>query len=131
MFWMRNKKNSFPIRTLIWRPEYILGTRTCDPSIYSMKHPAFIVSSFMENSIGQMQVNLFIETLWKLKGSIPKCLQLVSATLYATCDFQKCGILTSVDSDEPVQSPFKLRNSNWCSVSSLSVIKYSSVKQRL
>ena len=28
-----------------------------------------------------------------------------------TCDFQQCGILTSVDSDEPVQSPFKRRNS--------------------
>ena len=25
------------------------------------------------------------------------------------CDFQQCGILTSVDSDEPVQPPFKLR----------------------
>ena len=29
----------------------------------------------------------------------------------ATCDFQKCGILTSVDSDEPVQPHFKLRRS--------------------
>ena len=29
-----------------------------------------------------------------------------------TCDFQQCGILTSVDSDEPVQPVFKLRNSN-------------------
>ena len=28
-----------------------------------------------------------------------------------TCDFQQCGILTSVDSDEPVQPPFKLRSS--------------------
>ena len=28
-----------------------------------------------------------------------------------TCDFQQCGILTSVDSDEPVQHPFKLINS--------------------
>ena len=28
-----------------------------------------------------------------------------------TCDFQQCGILTSVDSDEPVQHPLKLRNS--------------------
>ena len=37
----------------------------------------------------------------------------------ATRDFQQCGILTSVDSDEPVQSPLKLRNSKWCSVSSL------------
>ena len=30
----------------------------------------------------------------------------------ATCDFQQCGILTSVDSDEHVQCPFKPRNSN-------------------
>ena len=35
--------------------------------------------------------------------------------LAVTCDFQQCGILTrlesSVDSDEHVQPPFKLRNS--------------------
>ena len=37
----------------------------------------------------------------------------------ATCDFQQCGILTSVGSDEPVQPPFELRNSKYCSVSSL------------
>ena len=43
-----------------------------------------------------------------------------------TCDFQQCGILTSVDSDRPVQPPFKLRNSKWRSVSSLTVIEYSS-----
>ena len=29
----------------------------------------------------------------------------------ATCDFKKCGILTCVDSDEPLHSPFKLGNS--------------------
>ena len=29
-----------------------------------------------------------------------------------TRDFQQCGILTSVHSDVPVQSPFQLRNSN-------------------
>ena len=29
-----------------------------------------------------------------------------------TCDFQQCGILTSVDSDEPVQPPFKLETPN-------------------
>ena len=28
-------------------------------------------------------------------------------------DFQQCGVLTSVDSEEPVQPPFKLRNSKW------------------
>ena len=44
----------------------------------------------------------------------------------ATCDFQRCGILTSVDSDEAVQPPSMLRNSKWCSVSSLTLIEYSS-----
>ena len=41
----------------------------------------------------------------------------------ATCDFQQCGILTSVDSYAPVLPPFKLRNSKWCGVSSLTVIQ--------
>ena len=39
----------------------------------------------------------------------------------ATCEYQEYGILTSVDSDEPVQPPFKPRNSKCCSVSSLTV----------
>ena len=39
--------------------------------------------------------------------------------------------LTSVDSDEPVQPPFRLRNSKWCSISSLTFIEYSSDKKRL
>ena len=43
-----------------------------------------------------------------------------------TCDFQQCGILTSVDSDEPVQPPVKLRNSKCFSVISLTVIEHSS-----
>ena len=42
------------------------------------------------------------------------------------CDFEQCGILTSVDLDEPVQPPLKLRNSKWCSVTSLTLIEYSS-----
>ena len=41
-------------------------------------------------------------------------------------DFQQCGILTSVDSEEPLQPPLKLRNSKRCSVSSLTAIEYSS-----
>ena len=43
----------------------------------------------------------------------------------ATCDFQQCGIFTSVDSDEPVKAPVKLTNSKCCSVSSLTGIEYS------
>ena len=42
-----------------------------------------------------------------------------------THDFQQCGILTSVDSDKPVQPPFILRNFKCCSVSSLTVKEYS------
>ena len=39
--------------------------------------------------------------------------------------------LTSVDADEPLRPPFRLRNSKWCSVSSLTIIEYSNDKQRL
>ena len=46
-------------------------------------------------------------------------------------DFQQFAILTSVDSDEPLQPAFKLRNSKWCSVSSWTIIEYSSDLQRL
>ena len=43
-----------------------------------------------------------------------------------TRDFQQFGIMTSVDSDEPVQSPVRLRNSKLRSFSSFTVIEYSS-----
>ena len=46
-------------------------------------------------------------------------------------DFQQFDILTSVDSDEPLQPPVKLRYSEWFSVSSLTIIEYSSDQQRL
>ena len=42
------------------------------------------------------------------------------------CDFQQCDILICVDSDESLQPPFKLRNSKWYSVSSLTIIEYPS-----
>ena len=53
----------------------------------------------------------------------------VPSLLYASARSQyiinwaatQCGILTSVDSDEPVQPPFKLTNSKRCSVSSLTL----------
>ena len=49
----------------------------------------------------------------------------------AACDFQQCGILTCVDSDEPVQPPFLLRKSKCCSANSLTVIECSSDLERL
>ena len=58
----------------------------------------------------------------------PLLVQYISAV---TRDFQQCGILTSVGSDEPVQLPFRLRNLKWCSVSSLTLKGYSNDKQWL
>ena len=55
----------------------------------------------------------------------------ISVDWAVTCDFKQCSILTSLDSDEHVQPPFRLRNLKWCSVSSLTLIGYSSDKQRL
>ena len=46
-----------------------------------------------------------------------------NTTWATTCDFQQCGILTSVDSGEPVQPTFKLRKSKLCSDSSLTIIE--------
>ena len=66
------------------------------------------------------------DTIW---GSYTVC---IIVCLWAvSCDFQQCDILTSVDSDEPVQPPLKLRSSKWCSESSLTVVEYSSDWQRL
>ena len=43
--------------------------------------------------------------------NVPPCSLHKVLILAATYDFQQCGILTNVDSDEPVQPLFKLRNS--------------------
>ena len=45
--------------------------------------------------------------------------------LAVTCNFQQCGILTCVDSDQPVPPLFKFRDSKRYSVSSLTFIVYS------
>ena len=40
--------------------------------------------------------------------------------------FNNVAFFTSVDSDKPLQPPFRLRNSKWYSVSSFTIIEYSS-----
>ena len=47
-----------------------------------------------------------------------------------TRDYQH-GILTSVDSDESVQTPLKLRNSKLCSASSLTLKRLAKALIRL
>ena len=47
------------------------------------------------------------------------------------CDFQQCGILTSVDSDEPMHPPVKIRSSKCCLVCTFTVIEYSRLAKAL
>ena len=42
---------------------------TCDPSIYTMDHPDFIVCSLMENSIGLKWINLTLTV--DVQGAMP------------------------------------------------------------
>ena len=74
----------------------------------------------------------FSSTVTNYRGTLTDCRhRRLDGIRAATHYFQQCGILTSVDSEEPVQPPVKQRNSKWCSVSSLTVIEYSSDKQML
>ena len=80
-------------------------------------------------------LNLFYIFIWSFYGQFFMTVQSPSSKmwviiwmnysnkLFETCDFQQCGI-------EPVQPPFKLRNSKLCLVSSLTIIEYSRDQQR-
>ena len=58
------------------------------------------------------------------KGKNHRIFSLPNTIWSSAWDFQQCDILTCVDSDEPLQPPFKLRNSKWCSVHSFGFVKY-------
>ena len=75
-----------------------------------------------------VEYNVGLKTLLQQGISEPvfHCVRIKKYLKTATCDFQQCCILISVDSDEPMQPPFKLRNSKLCSVSSLTLKEYSS-----
>ena len=64
----------------------------------------------------------------KLKRRLHKLLWVYTCQNATLLEITSRLIFTSVDSNEP---PFKLRNSKWCSVSSLTVIEYSIDWQRL
>ena len=64
-------------------------------STLDLVHSVVGHSSWEESTLRERKVNELLRTIWA-----------------ATWDFQQCGILTSVDKDEPVQPPIKLRNSN-------------------
>ena len=102
--------------------------------VLSLSFPIFIVHKLSVIKKKILMI-ILIQAGWLLSIIIQiyyLCPSSTQFTIWAvSCDFQQCGILSSVDSDEPVWSPLKLRNSKWCSVSSSTVIEYSSDKQRL
>ena len=69
---------------------------------------------------GVYETHLVYFRIWLAKagGEDIETNQLIWA---AAWDFQQFDILSSADSDDPLQPPFKLRNSKWCSVSSLKI----------
>ena len=67
---------------------------------------------------GMVNHKYFWTKIWIF--SYPSVLIIKWAFFY---DFQQCGILTSVDSDQTMQPPVKLRNSKHSSVSSLTIIE--------
>ena len=68
MFWMRNKENNFPIRTLIWRPGF--GRNSFSNSFYGHPFPSAVSIraeiSFLRKSGHYLEqcrwVNPFIRT---------------------------------------------------------------------
>ena len=101
---------------------------SCDIlSIYYSVAPECFVSStcLMRHNVYPSSLPLKLPYHWGWPY-IYLMLHIVYIYWAATWDFQQCGILTSVDSDEAVQPPFKLRNSKRCLVGSLTVIEYSS-----
>ena len=125
--------HNISIYVLRWRPFWWLSKAHVLRSIRSSWVPSygflclilvFLCIVFLLSHVWDVNRACFLR-LW--------CFVWVLATLIwaSTWDFQQCGILTCVDSEEPVQPPFKPRKSKWYSVSSLTIIKYSSDKQRL
>ena len=66
------------------------------------------------------------EKVGTCKASFHSMLRFIALYLSRGMRFPTFDILTSVGSDEPLQPLFKLRNSKWCSVSTLTIIEYSS-----
>ena len=105
--------------------------RTRDPWICSQTH----ISSQAHYQLRNMARFFYVNYVYVMQNSpwLPlSCWIIRIYHIWASAwDFQQFDILTSVDSDNPLQPPFKLRNSKWYSVSSLTIIEYSSDWQRL
>ena len=69
---------------------------THTPEVFQITHRSTYI---MTTSVGELSIILHAEYDNKDSWAV-------------TCDFQQCGILTSVDSNEPVQPPLNLETRN-------------------
>ena len=133
--------NYTKIFVLFW---YLLCTLdTCLCNIFSEENPGLLQSLFIHRSgtvwkgkftsefnkfYGVKNQNQLDSVYWSLEPVCESCIICDVMVIHMSRDmwFPTMCDLTSVDSDEPLQPPFKLRNSKWCSISSLTIIEYSS-----
>ena len=118
-------------------PEFRINPEKLHPCVYLVSFLIIIVifwSFLSSSSSGRGGSSCSLPCL-HLFSSFSILLSVTECCVYTqwatTCDFQQCGILTSVDSDQPVQHAFMVRSSKWCSVSSLTIIECSCDQQRL
>ena len=116
MLWVL--KRIVSMRWFFWVPKTYVQTQSDGlENIYNFKNFVYLNLCLRDHRFGyQNNSNSVWEDFYNYLANI----------WAMTHDFLQCGIFRCVDSNEPVQSPFKLRNPNWCSVSSLTLIEYSS-----
>ena len=70
-----------------------------------------VFDNFVLNRVKYSGILHVIHVTWQVPNKNKTIQSSISViiNLAMTCDFQQCAILTSVDSDEPVQLPLKLR----------------------
>ena len=79
-------------------------------AVCSKEEPIYIITELLNDSLLHFLREGDGRNM-KFPEMVDMAAQVCYCGLASACDFQQCGILTSVDSDEPVQPPFKLRNS--------------------
>ena len=140
----------YRVMNLCWFPLYLFANKKGLPKTWLYKNHKLViwfgVPTLLCYSCFSMGVRTSLcEIRWRLKKQQTELVRSPSDRMFwchpfrrgwdiraekdnwaVACDFQQCGILTIVGSHEPVQTLFKLRNSKWYSVSSLTIIEYSS-----
>ena len=129
MFWLRNKKNNFLFRTLNWGPVLIMKRHFCpensEPWSYCSLRSILLSIIYAFKAYKQIrEKSTNVVTGWKRTNS-PNW-QRSWKVVKSRYEPRHVISMSSVDSYEPEQPPFKLWNFKWCSVISLIFIDYSS-----